>query len=131
MAVQIFALRWRKIFGLFLLIFATSCLCFAFCQIWYRQQIIRVGNDLRHLETEKLVMQRKNALLRAKIARIHSPEVLYSATRTALRVPQKNQLFEIAWRDVKLSNRHLASLVRSRQNLTAADTTFAPDHRAN
>ncbi|MDR0428521.1 MAG: hypothetical protein LBG86_00600 [Puniceicoccales bacterium] len=57
-------------------LFLGSWIGSAFVHVWYRQKILHMGKRIHAMETEIITLSRKNSDLMARVARIHSPNVL-------------------------------------------------------
>ncbi|MDR2341119.1 MAG: hypothetical protein LBD72_02210 [Puniceicoccales bacterium] len=87
-----------------LLITWVAC---AFIHIWYRQRIFAVGQQIRILEKEVTELQRQEAILRVKVARLHDP-VLLKQYACNLQKPQRNRVYYVALHDMRMDRRCVA-----------------------
>jgi hypothetical protein len=99
--------------GLFL--FLGSWITCGFCHIWYRQKILRIGQHIHNIEAEILQLQRRESLLLAKIAQIHSPITLRTYATDQLIEPKFEKFTRISWQDVRAERQRMAQNHPSKQ----------------
>lgn len=87
------------------ILIATTISC-SFLRVWYEQKMLLLGQYIRQTERESLALQRKTSILQAKIAQIHSPQLLGTmAARGGLVAPKRERLLQVAWEDVSSTER--------------------------
>ncbi|MDR2576626.1 MAG: hypothetical protein LBC42_01080 [Puniceicoccales bacterium] len=75
-----------------LAILSLGAISGGFGRIWYGQQSIRVGHELSALEAENVRLTRRCALLRARIANLHTPTYLQKYASASLSQPSREHL---------------------------------------
>ncbi|MDR0727611.1 MAG: hypothetical protein LBF26_01820 [Puniceicoccales bacterium] len=105
-AVKFFRNNKRRLLLGMTLIFAIW-VASAFVHVWYRQKIFIVGQQIRVLEKEIVELQRKESVLRIKIAKLHDPELL-KRYASNLQEPQRDRICHVAMYELRMDRRRVA-----------------------
>jgi hypothetical protein len=90
-----------------MVLFLTTWVTCAFIHVWYRQKIFIVGQQIRVLEKEVIELQRRESILRIKVAQLHDPALLkrYACN---LQEPQRDRVCYVAMQELRTDRRRVA-----------------------
>ena len=107
-------LRRRTGRGALAICLAVSLVCGivagCFGRVWYRQQILRIGQTARSLEAENVQLARQCSALQAKVALLHAPACLETYADYRMAQPQNGQLLRVSAAEMQNPSRRTAAL---------------------
>ncbi|MDR1456674.1 MAG: hypothetical protein LBI34_01280 [Puniceicoccales bacterium] len=95
--------------------FSVTWVTCAFVHVWYRQKIFIVGQQIRVLEKEVIELQRRESILRIKVAQLHDPTLLKRYAYN-LHEPRRDHVFYVAMHALRANQMSVAQEFVASQN---------------